>query len=310
MLIPHGWQGRGGCRWLLDNPAMPAVVAFEAAETDGPRAFEILPNVNFAWDENPINRALFPIGSRYFGAEVRPPMPISSALRTLVLPRYRSGWGTVQVIGEESLPDLPRLARSEAPAAGGWAEGGKVRIRATRQGTEIEEEIYGVVEAFRLPGAAVYWLVDFMFSFRAAAGELEKNAGLFGAMIGSFRLNPHWYAAFKSIAQVLAQRQIQCIQHIGQVGQIYAQTGREIREQNLRDWTARQETYDRLASDRSRAIRGVEGFVDPHRQEVVELPSGYGHAWANGLGEYIVTESADFNPNVGSNLHWERMEQG
>jgi hypothetical protein len=44
-----------------------------------------------------------------------------------------------------------------------------------------------------------------------------------------------------------------------------------------------------------------------HREETVELPSGYGHAWANNLGEYILTEEAGFNPNETSNLHWEPM---
>jgi hypothetical protein len=54
---------------------------------------------------------------------------------------------------------------------------------------------------------------------------------------------------------------------------------------------------------------GVDAFYAPHRQEEVELPSGYGHAWANNLGEYILTEDPNFNPNVHSSLHWEPMEQ-
>jgi hypothetical protein len=51
----------------------------------------------------------------------------------------------------------------------------------------------------------------------------------------------------------------------------------------------------------------VDGFYDPHREEVVELPSGYGHAWANNLGEYILTEDPSFNPNLESTQHWEPM---
>ena len=128
-------------------------------------------------------------------------------------------------------------------------------------------------------------------------------------MIKSFQLNPHWYAAYKSIIQSLAQQQIQRIHHIGQIGEIYARTGREQREQNLNDWYNRQAVYDRLATDRSRAIRDVDAFVDPHREEVVELPAGYGHAWANNLGEYIVTDDANFNPNLESNQHWEAMKE-
>ena len=140
-------------------------------------------------------------------------------------------------------------------------------------------------------------------------GRLDEAGKLFYVMISSFRVNPHWYAAYKSIIQSLIQGQIQRIRHIGQIGQIYAQTGREIREQNLRDWYSRQEVYDRLSTDWSRQIRGVDAFFDPHREEVVELPSGYGNAWANNLGEYILTEDPNFNPNQFSNLHWEPMEQ-
>jgi hypothetical protein len=260
---------------------------------------------------------LQPVGSRQFGAEVRPPVSIQQAMQELVLPRFRSQAQNLQILGFEVLPDLPRLAKSEAPLSGGMAEGGKVRIRYTWQNAQYEEDIYGVVEVFRAPVPGMFgateiliWFVDFLFLFRSAAGRLEAAADLFSAMIRSFQLNPQWYAAYKAIVQSLAQQQIQRIRHIGQIGQLLAQTGSEIREQNLRDFYARQETYDRLSTDWSRAIRDVDGFLDPHRQQVVELPSGYGHAWANDLGEYILTEDPNFNPNLNSNLHWEPMQTG
>lgn len=313
MLVPVGWQIQGGCNWLLDNPAMPATVAVSVSNPQGAEAFEILPNMNFTWNPTALG-SLFSTGSRQFGAEVRAPMGVRDALRSLVLPRFRSRVQNLQILNEAPVPDLPRLARSEALTSGGSAEGAKIRVRYTSQGVQIEEEIYGVVEVFTYPvqslfgtAQASYWLVDFLFSFRAAAGRLDSTADLFGAMITSVRPNPHWYAAFKGIAQRLSQMQIQRIRHIGQIGQIYAQTGQEIREQNLNDWYARQSTYDRIATDRSRQIRDVDAYYDPHKEETVELPAGYGHAWANNLGEYILTESPSFNPNEGSNLHWEPM---
>jgi DNA-directed RNA polymerase subunit RPC12/RpoP len=316
VLLPVGWQFQGGCNWLLDNPGMPATVAFRVHNPQGAEVFEVFPNMNFIWNKNPLARGMSPKGSRYFGAEVRPVMGIQEALRNLLLPRYRSGVENLRIVYEENLPDLPRLARSEAPLAGGSAEGGKMRIQFTWKGHQLEEEIYGVVEVFRAPTASMFghsevfiWFLDFLFSFRAAAGRLDNAGKLFYVMISSFQLNPQWYAAYKSIVHTMAQMQIQRIQHIGQIGQIYAQTGREIREQNLRDWYSRQEVYDRLATERSRQIRGVDGFFDPHKQEIVELPSGYGNAWANNLGEYILTEDPNFNPNQYSNQHWEPMPQ-
>jgi len=310
MLAPLGWQFQGGCRWLLDNPGMPAVVAFQLWNPHGPEGFEVLPNMNFIWS----NPSMAAAGSRHFGAEVRSPVNIREALRGYVLPRYRQAVSGLQILNEEPLPDLPRLVRSEAPDSGGWAEGGKVRIRYTWKEHTFDEEIFGVVEAFRTPIAGMFgtttlivWFIDYLFAFRAAAGRLDASQNLFSVMLRSFQLNPHWYAAFKTIARQLAQQQIQRIQHIGQIGQMLAQAGRELREQNLNDWYARQASYDRIATDWSRTIRDVDAFVDPHRQEVVELPAGYGNAWANNLGEYILSDDPNFNPNLASNLHWEPM---
>jgi DNA-directed RNA polymerase subunit RPC12/RpoP len=314
-LIPVGWQFEGGCRWLQDNPGMPAVVAFQIFNPQGAEMFSVLPNINLTWNTNPMAGMMHPEGSRYFGAEVRPPVPILRALKEMVLPRNRSNVEGLQILAEEPQPDLPRLAKSEAPLVGGSAEGGKLRVRYSWQGRQYDEDIYGVVEIYRAPISSMFspneiliWYVDFLIAFRAAAGLLDATMDLYKVMIGSFQLNPNWYAAFKSIAQYMAQRQIQHIHNIGQIGQMYAQAGSQMRQQNLNDWYARQQTYDRLSTDWSREIRGVDAFFDPHRQEVVELPSGYGQAWANNLGEYILTDSTTFNPNLDSNLHWEPME--
>jgi len=315
MLVPVGWQFQGGCRWILDNPGMPAAVAFQISNPQGAEAFEVLPNMNFTWRNDPLSKLFTPKGTRSFGAEVCPAVSILEAFHEYVLPRYRGRAQNMQIINEELVPDLPKLARSEAAVSGGWAEGGKIRIRYTWQNNPLEEEIYGVVEVFRAPITSMLgmtevqiWFIDFLFSFRASAGLLDATTDLFSAMIFSFQLNPQWYAAYKTIVQKLAQQQIQRIHHIGQIGQMLAQSGSQMREQNLNDWYARQEVYDRLSTDWSRTIRDVDAFMDPHRQEVVELPAGYGHAWANNLGEYILTEDPNFNPNQSSNQHWEPME--
>ena len=128
MLVPVGWQFEGGCRWLQDNPGMPAVVAFQLFNPQGAEMFSVLPNINLTWNNNPMAGMAHPIGSRYFGAEVRPPVGIGQALREIVLPRNRSTVEGLQILAEEPQPDLPRLVKSEAPISGGSAEGGKLRI--------------------------------------------------------------------------------------------------------------------------------------------------------------------------------------
>ncbi|MEI7849663.1 MAG: hypothetical protein WCK35_27960, partial [Chloroflexota bacterium] len=255
-------------------------------------------------------------GSRYFGAEVRPPVNIQDAFRTYILPRNRGQVQNLQVRNLTPLPDLPRLVKSDAVVTPGCsAQGGKLRISYNWQGYAFEEEIYAVVEDFRVKIGSLFaqtdlsvWFIDYLFSFRAAEGRLDATADLFTVMIQSFQLNPNWYAAFKTVAQHMARMQITHIRHIGEIGSILAQAGSQARQQNLNDWYSRQEIFDRQAVDRSRSIRDVEGFYDPNRQDVVELPSGYGHAWANNGGEYVLTDDPNFNPNQESTQNWTEME--
>lgn len=310
MLVPVGWEFNGGCHWLLDNVSMPCVLGCQIYNPHGQEAFEILPNMNFmsggaTWGA---------LGGKYFGAEVRKPMGVLQAFHELVLPRYRGTVQNLQILSEAVEPELPKAAKSEALVTpGASAEGGKVRIRYSWAGREFEEEIYGVVEVFNLPGAGLFggqsalWFVDFLFSFRAGAGKLDSMADLFEVMIHSIKVNPEWYAAIKGLSQQLISQQMTHIRSIGQIGSMIAQQSSEMREQNLNDWYRRQEIRDEGMTRWSRQFRGVEGFYDPNRGEVVELPSGYGQAWATPGGEYIVTDSLLFNPNEHSNLNWQPL---
>ncbi|HNR43271.1 MAG TPA: hypothetical protein PKL65_13645 [Bacteroidales bacterium] len=81
----------------------------------------------------------------------------------------------------------------------------------------------------------------------------------------------------------------------------------QMREENLARFEANGEVYDRVSRQFSDNILGIDRYYDPHEGREVELPSGYNYAWSNNNGEYIVTDSPDLNPNVGSNLHWELM---
>ena len=92
------------------------------------------------------------------------------------------------------------------------------------------------------------------------------------------------------------------------MGQMIAQAGSRMREDQQRSWEARQAANDRIARNFSDNIRGVERYTDPRAGKEVELPAGYGNAWANDLGEYIVSESQSYNPNLYSTQHWERLE--
>jgi hypothetical protein len=324
MLVPNGWEFSGGVHWPMSNPGMPAVLAFQVRNPGGLEAFEFFPTLAFFWSNHPMYRMSFPRGSLYYGNEVQPPCGAIQALREIVAPRYRRQVGAIEWLGQESCQDgLPELAAQvrelnpNAPSGTAISDGGKVRIRYNRQGSaSVEEEIFALVQVQRNAAPAlmgmmesIFWTIDYIFSFQAPSGKLDSLTDLFKTMLGSFRLNPQWFGRYLQISQHMIQGQIQHIQQIGQLSRYLSQTNNQISDMMMSSYYQRQATMDRLSNSFSQAIRGVEEYQDPFAGRGVELPGGYGHAWANTLGEYIVTDDPNFNPNIGSNLSWEPMNR-
>ncbi len=320
LLIPSDWTFEGGVQWPMNNPSMPGVIGFRVCSPDGHTAFEVLPNLAFFWTNNPMVAMSFPIGSFYFGNEVRPPVPALQALREVVLSRYRGQMPALQIIGQESLPGLLGQIQAAGAATGGpgpTSDGAKMRIRYRQADVQIEEELYGVVEVARtfaptLMGMVenIFWWADYLLAFRAQAGQLDAQSPILEAIVRSFRMNPQWYNRYAQLSQYLIQNQIQQIHHVGQISQILRQASDFISEVTMANYRQQQETRERIANAASQNIRGVQQYQDPINGGAVELPGGYGYAWTNALNEYILTDDPDLNPNEGTNLNWQQMSKG
>jgi len=255
-----------------------------------------------------------PVGSVYFGNEVRPPCGAGRGVQEIFLPRFRSRAGNLQILNMEVNQNLAQQMQAmtpQQPTQGMSAEGAKTRIQFQWENHQWEEEIYAVFAAVNIhtPGLfgsqqMVFWSLDYLHSFRTLSGKLDSWMNLFQTIVHSYRLNPHWFAAVMQASQFMIQNQIQHIQHIGQISRIISQTSREISDVQMQAYYQRQQTMEHLSASFSQYMRGVDAFYDPHKGTNVELPSGYQHAWANSLGEYVVTDNPNYNPNVGSNLNW------
>ena len=75
----------------------------------------------------------------------------------------------------------------------------------------------------------------------------------------------------------------------------------------MQSYNEREAVNDRIADRFSQYIRGVGKYYDPVNQKAVELPARYENAWTNGSGDYIVSESRSYNPNIDSNQNWQKM---
>lgn len=319
LLMPEGWKFEGGIRWVLDNPGMPAIAAFKVRNPSGREEFEAFPTQAFFWTNNQMLLSTFPVGAKYFGSEVRPPVAPLDALKGIVVPRFRGDAANLRIMQEKELPELARAlgaGMQSAPGVTSSANAGKIRIEYQKGGVTMEEEIYGVVEEVHFSMPSMYgtvvntnWMVEYLFSFKAEKGGLDKKAKLFQTMAYSFRLNPQWFNKYNQLVEYLVQMQIKRINSIGEISRIISRTSNEISDMMRQSYEYRQSVNEKIADNFSQYVRGVDKYHDPVDNKAVELPSGYNNAWTNGLGEYIVSDSPNYNPNIGSTKNWQRMER-
>ena len=317
ILIPKGWKVEGGVKWS-ENPALPVQSSFRFYNPNGSEELNFFPTCSYFWTNNRLFLTTHPSGSLRFGAMVARPVTLHDSFTRTVIPNAKRNMSGMAIVKEQGVPELAGLAKG-LPTQGvnASAEAGKMRIVYLEKGRQVEEEFYAAVSQFvtNLPGSGTsggyfinYWYIDYAFSFRDEKGKLDSRSKIFQTMIYSMKLNQRWIAKVVNVKEMLAQSYIKGIKAVGRMGQMIAQAGSQMREDQQRAWEQRQQVNDRIVQNFSDHIRGVERYNDPRAGKEVELPSGYGNAWANDLGEYIVSESPSYNPNIESSQHWEQLK--
>jgi hypothetical protein len=322
-LMPSNWKFEGGMQWIIDNPAMPSVTAFKVFNPKGKDQFEVFPNHCFFWSNNQQLLNMFPPGSRYFGSIVMRPVSAQKALRNIILSEQRNGFSALKVIKDENVPELPKALGAGKQAQGkdsSGATGAKLRVSYIKDGVTMEEEFYAEVESFSFPVQSMVgifyntvWYIDYIFSFKAEKGKLESNTKIFQTITASFKLNPRWYAKYSNVIEYMAQQKISQIKSIGDFSRMLSrmsdQVSDQVFEEKMQHFKTRGDVYDEVSQKFGDNTLGIDRYYDPHEGKEVELPSGYNYAWSNNNGEYIMSDSPNFNPNVGSNLHWEPLKR-
>ena len=315
MLVPVGWTKGGEVRWDLRSMRMPATITCRVANPSGLEVFEILPTMSFTVS-SPMGGWM--VAGQSFGAEIRQPTDAQTALRDLVIPRYRgdrAGLNIVRIVQAQELAEAV-AAETAVPMGAHHCDGARARIAYQSEGQHLEEEIFGVVEVWQLPSAAmfgamdVFWYVSHIVACRAAEGKLDDLAGLYEILIRSIKVNPQWMGVYEQVIGMLAQGQIHHVYQIAQLGSMYAQTGTGFGLQDQPSWFGRQQVWGGSGEEGGEWIGAVQSYRDPYQGLVMELPSQYSHAWASRNGEVIVTDDPDFDPNkdVDSGGEWARMQ--
>lgn len=310
-LAPVGWKVNGGLVWRA-HPTMPAAVALRVGPPKGIEQVECFPTVAFSWG-GMLPMTGFSQGSIYLGNEVQPPVRDAIAyLKERHLPRMR-GNIRVRFVSEESLPKLAEAARAAEPAGAGVNmrfTAGRVRFAYELNGDPVEEDFYCVLNTMVMQAHNfVIQIADKLYAVRAEKGRLDDATKIAETMIHSTRPNLQWFNKYVQLVQSLTQAQMNQIRAAGELSRYISRTSNEISAMMMKTYEDRQASQDRINKNWSQYMRGVDEYRDPVAGKPVELPSGYGNAWVNRNGEYIVTDSDLFNPDVELEGNWQKLRR-
>jgi hypothetical protein len=332
MLIPSDWKFESDVLYPKGMPCGELFkLSFRAQSPDGKLALELFPAYLWQWADDPNSRQMMQAGNQQgqqfgkAGCDLMQPMRAGDFVAKVMAPKLRP---SARVLGVEPVPDANESLQRQAQQAQAQSQqvGLKVRISAESarakvayqlKGVPVEEWLSAVVTVRAQPmpvfsggrmGQTTSYAGEarFLFAMRAPAGQLEANQKLFKLIVSSMRTEPDWQGR---VARV--QGNIAAVNQKGEADRqkIRQQSTEDIRRIRNETYQNRQHSQDVQNQRFSQYIRDVETFRDPNSGTSVELSNQYGHAWSNGAGEYILSDSPSFNPNAHVNGNWTQMQQ-
>jgi hypothetical protein len=304
-LIPAGWRAEGGVQWFPDF-SVQANLLMKITDPQTGAAVEFLPVQNFTW----LTQMVVPMnpGTNYMGNILwQPILDTAQFVQTFYIPNPLRHLQNARMIAKE---DLPKVAAQVAQMHGGQssAKSGRVRYEYQAASQAWEEDIY-VNLVYTPMQIGTLWSVTSAHSFRAPKGSLDRLTPVMNTTINTLRLNPEWYGGYMYVQKLFLDRMRQGIRSARALSETITRNSEEIRQMFSDSYRQRSESQDRISRSFTEYIRGVETYRNTYEDRPVQLPSGYANAWVNRSGEYILSPQAGFDPNVGSNVEWRRLEK-
>lgn len=327
MLIPKDWtfdntivwQKPGGCSGLF-------ISTFKATSPDGKTGVEGLPIYGWQWSDNPDMRSIQQGQNQqnaqmgFATCDVMQPMDAASFLRFAV-PRIRNN---AQVVAVDAIPGVREATQRQVQQQQQqtdqfgmnirWAiDDARAKISYTSAGSKVDEWITVLVSSqvhtMQMIGASATsfsFQATQAYGLKAPAGQLAANENLYKLIIGSIRLDPQWLARVNQVQQNINQTNAKGMADRAKIrADANAYTSNLINE----GYDKQQASQDRQHAQFSQYIREVDTYEDPGSGKSVELPAFYGHAWSNGQGDYVVSDTASFNPNETLKGSWSALQK-
>jgi hypothetical protein len=304
-LIPAGWKVEGGVQWFPDYSIL-ANLLMRITDPQTGAAIEFLPVQNFTW----LTQMAVPMapGTNYLGNILwQPVTDMKQFIQMFYMPQTLRHLQGGRVVGSE---DLPKVAAEVARAFGGQSTVKSARVRYEYQlNGRPWEELVTCTLVYTDWQMGTIWSVHSAYAFRAAKGHLDRLMPVMNTTVSTARLSPDWYGGYMYVQKLFMNRMNQSIANAAKLSETITRNSEEIRRMSSESYRRASESQDRISQRFSEYIRGVETYKNPYEDRQVQLPSGYGDAWVNARGEYLLSNDALFNPNVGDTTEWRRMDR-
>ena len=322
LIIPRSWKFSGGVSWNFGKTPPEASTAFTVSSPDNRSVYEQNGRMNMFYSQDPglcSSRALS-------GSEILKPMAACDFLKKYYIPRCRKGVSSLKIRQSQTLEALARQNRELAciqmdlfsrisPFGFPYeihSDAARVQVEYIQSGRKIIEDFtvtitYMVAYYQSTYGnvGATTW-IPVVASFHAPADEMDRRVRTFKIITDSRKDNPHWTEDYIRLCATIARDQIRRKEAVLASMRKAAGARSEISDMISESYAKRNEAYDRIFDNYSDAVRSVDSYVDPINDWEIELPTSHDNAWTNGF-EYIFSDDAGFDPNIGSSQQWTRM---
>jgi hypothetical protein len=329
ILVPPDWQSEGSVTWNIMpyDRCNTTQITLRASGPDG-RGLETLPYYNWVWDDYPetlrqVQAMQTPFGPR--PCDVQPPMAAADYVRRM-LGQIRPN---AQVVVIEPAPKLMEILQKQARQMEQDAaryglqqsvrpDAARVRLKYDSNGKPVEEWVYAFTitrarlgphfnpQTMQMFQAYTYDCSAHLTTQRVPEGQLDASDKFFDLVWSTARVSPEWGA--RVVQSALAIQQIE-LKGIRDRSRIISQSANEIADMQMQGWQNRQRSEDRVFDSITQSIRGVETYRNPATGETIDLSNEYGHAWVNNRGEYLLSDSPDFNPSVTLKEEWKPLDR-
>jgi len=305
LMMPAGWRVQSGIVWPRQRECGVAVPlpALQAVSSDKAEQIELTPGENWGFT---------------FQGGAMMQCPVAPWTDTV---QYLQGWVQRHRPGARWLGYKPRPDRSVPEQVRAFpmmnsfqrVETGQAMIGYRADGQEWRELLATTVEFSRTvptdPSLAqagnLVASARGVLAWRVSRGDPSEKR--FDTIWDTLQVDPVWAA---KIARMNAAMDRDDAATAGRIGQIQADTAREVMEIRQRGFENRGAMREQGQGNAVRGMREADLWRDPGSGGSVELSQNYRHAWKLKDGSYLLSDDANLDPQRDLGVAGERMKRG